>query len=1114
MKKAWRILLLGLLTLLALLPSAGRAAEGRLVRVGVYQNEPKIFLDEDGRPAGLFIELLQKIAAEEGWTLAYLPCEWEACLTALEAGQIDLMPDVAYSEERDRRFDFHQTPVLESWSRVYAAPDARITGLRDLDGQRVAVLAGSIQEQVFGQLMDGLGYRVTLIPAASLTEAFELASSGQADAAIANQLFGDYFCDRYGLQKTTIDFLPVQLFYATAQGRNADLMEAIDRRLNEWIPVPGSPYYTTLGHWSDLSLQQRLPAYLWGVAGGALGLLVLTVIAALVFRRQRTTSLRELLQTRAALRQTERRYETLANMSPVGIFRTDAAGATTYVNPAWCVLSGLPAEQALGFGWMEAVHPEDLPRLRREWEETLRRGAPAFSDYRFLRPDGTMAWVMGQAVPETDAAGEVIGYVGTITDITERKRAEEEIRRYVGELEALNDLGESVNRSVSLAEVVANAIDTLLKVTQTEVAFLFLRQGERLILAGSGPPEQVRRFESIPEHRVGECMCGLAVREGKALYSQDIFQDMRCTWEECKKAGYRSFAALPLLAGQEVIGIVGLACSEERNFEPQAEFLETLAAQVAGGVRNAQLYAEVERYAAELEQKVAERTRDLNLALEKAQAADRLKSAFLASMSHELRTPLNSIIGFSRVILKGIDGPITALQEQDLNAIYNSGQHLLRLINDILDLSKIDAGKMELSFDDVQIGELIETVVPTARGLIKDKPITLIQKIAPNIPVIRADPTRIRQVLLNLLSNAAKFTEQGTITIEAGIESGENNQPEIVVRVTDSGPGIAEQDMSKLFQPFSQVDASPTRKTGGTGLGLSISRRLIELHGGRISVTSELGKGSTFYFTLPLPQTAAPEKTEVAQQERNKTVLAIDDDMQVISLYERYLAPMGYQVIALTNPVRALERAKELKPMAITLDIMMPGKDGWTVLSELKSNPETRDIPVIICSILEEEEKGFSLGAADYLVKPILEDDLIRALNRLNSENDIRDVLIIDDDPKDLRLLEKLVGESGQFKPILCEGGQAGWAAIERQKPHAVILDLFMPDLDGFKILEKLRSSPDLIDIPVIVVSGADLTAEQQQQLTDFGQSLLQKGALNEQDLLTRLERALKRIRQ
>ncbi len=847
MKKAWRILLLGLLTLPALLPSAGRAAEGRLVRVGVYQNEPKIFLDEDGRPAGLFIELLQKIAAEEGWTLAYVPCEWEACLAALEAGQIDLMPDVAYSEERDLRFDFHQTPVLESWSRVYAAPGARITGLRDLDGRRVAVLAGSIQEQVFQQLMDGFGYRVTLVRAASLTEAFELAASGQAEAAIANHLFGDYFCARYGLQKTAVDFLPVQLFYAAAQGRNADLLEAIDRRLNEWIPVPGSPYYTTLGHWSDLSLRQRLPAYLWGLMGGALGLLVLTIIAALVFRRQRTTSLRELLQTRAALRQTERRYETLANMLPVGIFRTDAAGATTYVNPAWCAIAGLSAEQALGFGWMDAVHPEDLPRLRREWEDSTQRGAPAFSDYRFLRPDGTTAWVMGQAVPETDAAGEVIGYVGTVTDITERKRAEEEIRRYVGELEALNDLGASVNRSVSLAEVVANAIDALLKVTQTEVAFLFLRQGERLILAGSGPPEQMRRFESIPEHKVGECMCGLAVRQGRPLYTADIYRDARCTWEECKKAGYRSFAALPLLAGEEVIGIVGLACSEERDFEPQAEFLETLAAQVAGGVRNAQLYAEVQRYAAELEQKVAERTRDLHLALEKAQAADRLKSAFLAAMSHELRTPLNSIIGFTGVLLQGLAGPLNAEQSKQLGMIRDSAQHLLALINDVLDISKIEAGQLEVRRDPFDLRLAIENVLRMVTPLAQRKGLSLAAALPSGVGTIVSDRRRVEQILINLLNNAIKFTERGEVRLECETRPGR-----VTLRVRDTGIGIRPEDMPKLFRPFQQLETGLARHHEGTGLGLAICRHLAELLGGEVTAESEWGKGSVFTVHLPL----------------------------------------------------------------------------------------------------------------------------------------------------------------------------------------------------------------------------------------------------------------------
>ena len=240
--------------------------------------------------------------------------------------------------------------------------------------------------------------------------------------------------------------------------------------------------------------------------------------------------------------------------------------------------------------------------------------------------------------------------------------------------------------------------------------------------------------------------------------------------------------------------------------------------------------------------------------------------------------------------------------------------------------------------------------------------------------------------------------------------------------------------------------------------------------------------------------------------------MAIDDDPQVISLYERYLQPQGYQVVSLTNPTQAKERAKQLKPYAITLDIMMPGYDGWSVLNDLKSDSETRDIPVIICSIVEDQERGFSLGAADYLLKPILEDDLLNALDRLNQDGSIRTVLVVDDNPSDLRLMEKILNDHGRYKAILAESGQKGWEIILSHVPHAVILDLFMPEMDGFTILEKMRDDPKLRDIPVVVVSGVDLSAEQQQQLKEFGQRLLTKGTLNESDLLNTIERALKRI--
>jgi CheY-like chemotaxis protein len=486
-----------------------------------------------------------------------------------------------------------------------------------------------------------------------------------------------------------------------------------------------------------------------------------------------------------------------------------------------------------------------------------------------------------------------------------------------------------------------------------------------------------------------------------------------------------------------------------------------------------------------------------------------VKTQFLANMSHELRTPLNSIIGFSRVILKGIDGPISDLQRQDLTAIYNSGQHLLGLINDMLDLAKIEAGKMDMSFEETNVVEIITSVMSTASGLVKDKPIRLTQRVPEILPSVRADPIRVRQVLLNLLSNAAKFTEQGEIVVEAASERDAAGIEQVVVRVTDTGPGISEADQAKLFQAFSQVDDSPTRRTGGSGLGLSISQQLIQLQGGRIGVQSEIGKGSTFYFTLPLYAGLIDGEGGGGA----RVVLAVDDDPQVIRLYERYLEPQGYHVIGVTDPTKAKERAIQLKPFAITLDIMMPGFDGWQVLTDLKADSETRGIPVIVCSILEQQERGFSLGAADYVLKPILGDSLLNSLNRLNRDRAIRRVLVVDDDAGSLRMIEKLLQNQRDYKLVPASSGEEAWEALTGNAPDAVILDLFMPGLDGFKLLERMRESAELRHIPVIVLSGGDLTPEQRAQLTEFGHRLISKSALSEAELIDSVKRALQRVR-
>lgn len=554
----------------------------------------------------------------------------------------------------------------------------------------------------------------------------------------------------------------------------------------------------------------------------------------------------------------------------------------------------------------------------------------------------------------------------------------------------------------------------------------------------------------------------------------------------------RSEMGVPLKLGQTVIGALDLQSKNPNAFnQDDVTVLQILADQIAIAIENARAY--------ELSQK----------AIADMKEVDRVKSQFLANMSHELRTPLNSIIGFSRVILKGIDGPINDIQKQDLTAIYNSGQHLLNLITDILDLSKIEAGKMELSFADVNLADMINSAMSTAVGLVKDKPIQLHTIIPDYLPVVRADSTRVRQVLINFLSNAAKFTDEGSITVEASIVQGPKGKPEVMIAVTDTGPGIAPQDQAKLFLPFSQVDDSPTRKTGGTGLGLSICRSLIEMHGGRIGLLrSEVGKGSTFFFTLPINEPENQTEKEIITNASN-IVLAIDDDPKVISLYERYLKPHGYQVVAVTDPAQAVARAKEVKPFAITLDIMMPDKDGWQVLRDLKNNPETSDLPIIVCSILENQEKGFSMGAADYLVKPFLQEDMINVLSRLNRNGNIREILVIDDDPEDLRLVQKMLSDQG-YHLTLVEGGIRGWEQIQNSRPDAVILDLFMPDMNGFKILENMRANPALRNTPVIVLTGADLSPEDLQQITDFGQGVLTKGFLREKDLLVMLEEVLR----
>jgi len=717
-------------------------------------------------------------------------------------------------------------------------------------------------------------------------------------------------------------------------------------------------------------------------------------------------------------------------------------------------------------------------------------------------------WATLRVVDETAShvwSGEEQQLVRQVADqlslALENARLFEQTRQAQGTLQKQNErlsaaaeIGRLVTSTLDLDTIFGRTVNLLRERFGFSHAAVFLVEeaGFNVTLreaTGEAGAEMKARGYSLPINM--KSLVGRVISTGEAAVVRDTATDKSYPLHPLLPET-RAECAIPLRVGNRIIGALDIHATTPGGFTPEdLSVLQILADQVAIAIDNARSY--------QLAQQAVREMRE----------TDRVKTQFLANMSHELRTPLNSIIGFSRVILKGIDGAISDLQRQDLTAIYNSGQHLLGLINDMLDLAKIEAGKMDMSFEETNVAEIIASVMSSASGLVKDKPIRLTQKLPDALPTVRADPIRVRQVLLNLLSNAAKFTDQGEIVVEAAAERDAAGIEAVVVRVSDTGPGISEADQVKLFQAFSQVDDSPTRRTGGSGLGLSISQQLIQLQGGRIGVHSELGKGSTFYFSLPLYEGFK----DTPGSGGTRVVLAVDDDPQVIRLYERYLEPQGYHVIGVTDPTKAKERALQLKPFAITLDIMMPGLDGWQVLTDLKTDADTRSIPVIVCSILEQQERGFSLGAADYVLKPILGDSLLNSLNRLNRDRLIREVLVVDDDPAALRMMEKLFQNQRDYRLVLAQGGEDAWKALKQHVPDAVILDLFMPDLDGFTLLERLRESAELRHIPVIAVSAGDLSPEQRAQLTEFGHRLISKSALTEAELFETVQRALQRMR-
>src|SRR5579883_249380 len=677
--------------------------------------------------------------------------------------------------------------------------------------------------------------------------------------------------------------------------------------------------------------------------------------------------------------------------------------------------------------------------------------------------------------------------------------------RQFEELAALTEVSQVVNSSLDFQTVLGEIVRHAVRLSRSDAGVIFeydaaTRAFElQAIYRVSGALDAALRAERV---QLGAGAVGRAAADRVSVQIADLQAEGGGRLRDVTtREGYRAILAVPLLREGEVVGALAALRKVAGHFAPSTvRLLETFANQSVLAIQNARLYQELEAKSRELE------------------VASRAKSDFLANMSHELRTPLNAIIGYSEMLQEDAADLEPEDFVPDLEKIHTAGKYLLELINSVLDLSKVEAGKMELYLEQFAVAELIRDVTNIVQPLIAKNQNTLRVDLPPDLGVMRADRTKLRQTLFNLLSNAGKFTERGTITLTAA-RAADDGRDWLTFRVADTGIGMTPEQVGRLFQAFSQADAATTRKYGGSGLGLAISRHFCRLMGGDVTVESALGAGTTFTVRLPAevparPAAAPPPAVPAAPSGApvgGTTVLVIDDDPTVADLMRRFLDPEGLQVAFAASGEEGLRLARELRPAAITLDVLMPGMDGWAVLAALKADAALTDVPVIMLTMLDDRSLGYSLGAADFMTKPIDRDRLARLLQQHVHASRARSVLIVDDDASARDVLRRTLEGAG-WTVAEAGSGRAALAQVASAPPALILLDLLMPEMDGFELLAALRAHDEWRSIPVVVLTAKDLTADERQRLTEHAQAVMQKGAYSRDALLREVrERAAAR---